>query len=92
MVLVEVVNPDGIATNFMAGLVPGWWVAREEWRPHSAAVPEHLWDKCLRANGFSGNDMVIRDYQSDVCHIMSIIVTTVSEEIKIPRQSKTKSA
>jgi acyl transferase domain-containing protein/predicted O-methyltransferase YrrM len=78
LILVEVINPDDIATNFMAGLVPGWWVAREEWRPHSAAIPEHLWDKCLKENGFSGNDFVIRDYQDDQCHIMSVIVTTAS--------------
>jgi NADPH:quinone reductase-like Zn-dependent oxidoreductase/SAM-dependent methyltransferase len=79
LILLEVINPDDIATNFMAGLVPGWWVAREEWRPHSAAIPEHLWDKCLKDNGFSGNDLVIRDYQDDQCHIMSVIVTTASE-------------
>jgi NADPH:quinone reductase-like Zn-dependent oxidoreductase/SAM-dependent methyltransferase len=76
LILLEVINPDDIATNFMAGLVPGWWVAREEWRPHSAAIPEYLWDKCLRENGFSGNDVVIRDYENDRCHIMSIIVST----------------
>lgn len=80
LVLLEVINPDDIATNFMAGLVPGWWVAREEWRPHSAAIPEHLWDKCLRENGFSGNDVVIRDYENDKCHIMSIIVSTATAQ------------
>ncbi|KAF5606225.1 polyketide synthase [Fusarium subglutinans] len=79
LILLEVINPNDIATNFMAGLVPGWWVAREEWRPHSAAIPEHLWDKCLKDNGFSGNDLVIRDYQDNQCHIMSVIVTTASE-------------
>lgn len=78
LILLEVINPDDIATNFMAGLVPGWWVAREEWRPHSAAIPEDLWDKCLRENGFSGNDVVIRDYENDKCHIMSIIVSTAA--------------
>jgi NADPH:quinone reductase-like Zn-dependent oxidoreductase/malonyl CoA-acyl carrier protein transacylase/SAM-dependent methyltransferase/acyl carrier protein len=80
LILLEVINPDDIATNFMAGLVPGWWVAREEWRPHSAAIPENLWDKCLRDNGFSGNDVVIRDYPDDECHIMSVIVTTAVTE------------
>lgn len=76
LILLEVINPDDIATNFMAGLVPGWWVAREEWRPHSAAIPEDLWDGCLKRNGFSGNDVVIRDFESSQCHIMSIIVST----------------
>ncbi|KAL7945550.1 putative polyketide synthase [Trichoderma barbatum] len=82
LILLEVINPDDIATNFMAGLVPGWWVAREEWRHHSAAVPEHLWDKCLRDNGFSGNDVVLRDYKNDSCHIMSIIISTAVEDHK----------
>nr|ALQ32786.1 putative polyketide synthase [Fusarium babinda] len=90
MVLLEVINPDDIATNFMAGLVPGWWVAREEWRPHSAAIPEHLWDKCLRDNGFSGNDLVIRDYVDDQCHIMSVIVTTAMETAESASQEPTK--
>ncbi|KAJ4322670.1 hypothetical protein N0V84_004695 [Fusarium piperis] len=80
LILLEVINSDDIATNFMAGLLPGWWVAREGWRPHSAAVPESLWDKCLRANGFSGNDVVIRDYKNDPCHIMSVIVSTAVVE------------
>ncbi|KAL2835135.1 polyketide synthase [Aspergillus cavernicola] len=76
LILLEAVNPDNVATNFMAGLVPGWWVAREVWRRHSAAVSEPLWDQCLRANGFSGSDLVLRDYNSDECHNMSIITTT----------------
>ncbi|KAF7558100.1 hypothetical protein G7Z17_g20 [Cylindrodendrum hubeiense] len=80
LVLLEAINPDDIATNFMAGLVPGWWVAREDWRPHSAAVPEQLWDRCLKANGFSGNDLIMRDYESDECHTMSVIITTAVGE------------
>ncbi|KAF5690649.1 polyketide synthase [Fusarium denticulatum] len=90
LILLEVINPDDIATNFMAGLVPGWWVAREEWRPHSAAIPEHLWDKCLKDNGFSGNDLVIRDYQDDQCHIMSVIVATASEPEQAVEQKASK--
>ncbi|KAL6878977.1 polyketide synthase [Trichoderma novae-zelandiae] len=80
LILLEVIDPEDIATNFMAGLVPGWWVAKEDWRPHSAAIPEHLWDKCLRDNGFSGNDVIFRDYKSEACHIVSIILTTAVEE------------
>ncbi|KAK4033181.1 polyketide synthase [Parachaetomium inaequale] len=83
LVLVEVINPADVATNFMAGLVPGWWVAREEWRPHSAAVTEPMWDNLLRDNGFSGNDVLLRDYKSEACHIMSVIVSTAEEVGKI---------
>ena len=34
------------------------------------------WDHILSSNGFSGTDVVFRDYESDVCHEMSIIVST----------------
>lgn len=91
LILLEVINPDDIATNFMAGLVPGWWVAREEWRPHSAAIPEDLWDKCLRENGFSGNDVVIRDYENDRCHIMSIIISTAAGQPADAQEDPVKS-
>lgn len=85
LVLLEAINPDDVAVNFMTGLVPGWWNEREDWRPHSPAVSESLWDICLRNNGFSGNDLIIRDYQSEECHAMSIIVTTAVEEApKVP--------
>ncbi|KAI8964847.1 hypothetical protein F5Y11DRAFT_57289 [Daldinia sp. FL1419] len=87
LVLIEVINPAEIIINFMAGLVPGFWVAREEWRPHSPAVPEHIWDRCLRANGFSGNDLIMRDYQSDVCHVMSTIVSTAVEAEDITKST-----
>ncbi|PLB53839.1 hypothetical protein P170DRAFT_396789 [Aspergillus steynii IBT 23096] len=79
LVLLEVVKPDDILTSFMAGLVPGWWLAREDWRSLSPAVSEDLWDQCLRENGFSGNDIVLRDYQADECHITSIIISTALE-------------
>ncbi|KIA75375.1 hypothetical protein HK57_00158 [Aspergillus ustus] len=84
LVLLEAVNPDNVATNFIAGLIPGWWGAREDWRRQSAAISESLWDQLLRANGFSGNDLVLRDYMSDECHNMSIIISTaiVSEDLR----------
>ncbi|KAH8689590.1 hypothetical protein BGW36DRAFT_330426 [Talaromyces proteolyticus] len=91
LVLVEITNPDDVAVTMMAGLLPGWWIGREEWRKNSAVVPDHLWDECLRASGFSGNDVVIRDYQSEMCHFMSIIISTAMDEtagtISKPKQS-----
>ncbi|RFU73012.1 polyketide synthase [Trichoderma arundinaceum] len=82
LILLEIIDPDDVVTNFMAGLIPGWWVSREAWRPYSAAVPEKQWDISLRENGFSGNDVILRDYKSDACHIASIIITTAVEEPK----------
>ncbi|KAJ5725083.1 Acyl transferase/acyl hydrolase/lysophospholipase [Penicillium malachiteum] len=87
LILLEAIKPEDIVTNFMAGLTPGWWVARDKWRLHSPAVSEAVWDHNLRKNGFSGNDMVIRDYEDESCHVVSIIVSTAVEipELSTPR-------
>ncbi|OQE34925.1 hypothetical protein PENCOP_c015G04031 [Penicillium coprophilum] len=93
LILLEAIKPEDVATNFMAGLVPGWWVARDKWRPHSPAVSEAVWDRCLSKNGFSGNDMIIRDYKSEDCHVVSIILSTAVEEAQnhaVPRVDASK--
>ncbi|KAB5517403.1 putative polyketide synthase [Coniochaeta sp. 2T2.1] len=87
LLLLELTKPEEIATNFWTGLVPGWWVAHEEWRLWSAAVPLGQWDASLKATGFSGNDLVIRDYQNDECSFQSIIVSTAVAEVNEDRES-----
>lgn len=81
LVLLEVVAPEDVVTNFTFGLVPGWWRSREEWRTLSPVIREQQWDECLKANGFTGNDLCLRDWQSDECHIFSIIVTKAEEQL-----------
>lgn len=88
LILLEAIKPEDVVTNFMAGLTPGWWIAREKWRPHSPAVSEAVWDHRLSKNGFSGNDMIIRDYQSENCHVVSIILSTAVEETPKPVLSR----
>ncbi|KAK7752400.1 Type I Iterative PKS [Diatrype stigma] len=90
LVLLEAVCPDNVATNFMAGLLPGWWIANETWRPHSPAITESMWDTYLRRNGFSGNDLVIRDYQEEEIRVMSILITTAVGENELTPQPPTK--
>ncbi|KAI1653021.1 hypothetical protein F4813DRAFT_400491 [Daldinia decipiens] len=82
LLLLEVIAPQDVVTNFTFGLVPGWWGRREEWRGLSPAIPEKQWDDVLKWTGFSGNDLVLRDYKSEECHIFSIIVSKAAEEIQ----------
>ena len=77
---VEPIAPEKIMTNFGFGLLPGWWLCNEPWRELSPIVNETTWDDLLRANGFSGTDIVLRDYESDVCHIASAMFSTASPE------------
>ncbi|KAI0016815.1 hypothetical protein F4780DRAFT_797307 [Xylariomycetidae sp. FL0641] len=80
LVLLEAIAPENVVTNFVFGLAPGWWNCQEEWRSLSPAIDEQRWDGCLKANGFSGNDVCIRDYKDDSCHIFSIILSTALPE------------
>ncbi|GAW26208.1 putative polyketide synthase [Rosellinia necatrix] len=83
MILLEAVAPEKVITNFAFGLAPGWWNCQEEWRATSPAIVEDQWHECLRANGFSGNDLCLRDFTNESCHIFSIILTTAEAEQKL---------
>ncbi|KAI1749493.1 hypothetical protein F4782DRAFT_533452 [Xylaria castorea] len=76
MVLLEAVAPEKVITNFVFGLAPGWWNCQEEWRVMSPAIVEDKWHECLQANGFSGNDLCLRDFRDESCHVFSIMLTT----------------
>ncbi|KAI0856789.1 hypothetical protein F4860DRAFT_528792 [Xylaria cubensis] len=76
MILLEPVAPENVITNFAFGLAPGWWSCQEEWRAMSPAIVEDKWHECLQANGFSGNDLCLRDFRDESCHVFSIILTT----------------
>lgn len=80
LLLLEVIAPQDVVTNFTFGLVPGWWGRREEWRGLSPCIPEKQWDDVLKWTGYSGNDLVLRDFQAEACHIFSIIVSKAAEE------------
>lgn len=54
------------------------------------AISEAVWNNCLCNNGFSGNDLVIRDYQDEKYHVVSIIVSTAVDESE-PQQTEVPS-
>lgn len=76
LVLMELTKPDSIRTGFIFGLLPGWWLGSESFRQQSACISVNRWSDVLLENGFSGNDLVFDDYQSEECHMWSIIVST----------------
>lgn len=79
LLYLEVVEPVNVMTNFAFGLLPGWWSALEESRRLSPIVSEHHWDQTLRDNGFSGNDLILRDYKRNDCHTFSMMLSTVKD-------------
>lgn len=65
--------------NFGFGILSGWWCGEEESRPRGPTITEPEWDRVLKENGFSGNDLVLRDYKDDTAHYFSIIVSTAQD-------------
>lgn len=77
LILVEMTRPHSPETGFIWGSLPGWWLGTEEFRRDSALVEEARWDSLLRQAGFSGTELVFRDWDSDVCHVGSVMVSSV---------------
>ncbi|GAB1315319.1 hypothetical protein MFIFM68171_05529 [Madurella fahalii] len=71
----EVVRTDSATANVTFGSLEGWWLGTEESRRYTPLLDDGRWDEQLRQTGFSGADLVLRDYQSDDCHICSVIVS-----------------
>lgn len=78
LMCLEVVAPENVTTNFAFGVLPGWWSSDEDYRRLSPTITEQQWDQLLRNSDFSGNDLVLRDYESDDYHTFSIMLSTFS--------------
>ena len=80
LALFEVTEPQLLRGGFIFGLLPGWWLAMEDYRQWSPCVSTRSWHEVLTQHGFSGTDIVLADYQNDSCHESSIMVSTAVEE------------
>lgn len=77
LVLYDITATDPLITDFAFGFLSGWCSSEDE--KHKVERPtmtDAEWHDMLRESGFSGNDLVIRDYQSDNAHHASIISST----------------
>ncbi|PYH38566.1 polyketide synthase [Aspergillus neoniger CBS 115656] len=79
LILHEVTRPDNIEVGFSFGLLPGWWPDATDDRPMSPVVSEARWDLIMRASGFVGAEIVLRDYADEESQLMSVIVATAGE-------------
>ncbi|KAM7211167.1 putative polyketide synthase [Rhypophila decipiens] len=88
LILWEGTVPDALRTNFVFGLTEGWWLASSSPMSSSEVNDRHLsphvdedtWDELLKESGFSGNNLVMRDFETRLCHEFSIIVSTAVQK------------
>jgi NADPH:quinone reductase-like Zn-dependent oxidoreductase/SAM-dependent methyltransferase len=78
LILVELTVPGPARTGFAFGLLPGWWLGSEHYRQASPCIDEKQWNELLMENGFSGTDVIFRDYESEECHVWSLIISTAT--------------
>jgi NADPH:quinone reductase-like Zn-dependent oxidoreductase/ubiquinone/menaquinone biosynthesis C-methylase UbiE len=81
LIMNEITTPNRIFSGFVFGLLPGWWLSTEKGRQEakSPCVDETSWNKLLKSNQFTGADLVVRDYEAEVCHGWSFIFATATE-------------
>lgn len=75
LVLHEITAPDRFEIGFGFGVTADWWCGQQGDRYWDRTMTPPQWDAVLKDNGFSGTDLVIRDYQSDAAHCCSLMVS-----------------
>ena len=91
----EIVRTEILRGGFIWGLFPDWWrgdssntkltqsrlmiTGHESNRQWGPCVSEFSWDEVLLANGFSGTELVVPDFNDESCHEMSLIISTAIE-------------
>lgn len=88
LLLVETTQ-DQLDFQFVFGLLPGWWLSEEPQRSSSPSLAVPFWDKVLRAAGFSGVDIDIRDCECDEMYSLSAIMSRAlpAQSPKVPWES-----
>lgn len=80
LVLLELCGEETLAMDFIFGVLPGWWYGEESFRSNGPLVNDQRWDSLLRQAGFSGNDIVLRDFEDASYHKTSVIISSAGEE------------
>lgn len=78
LVLMEMTSPNCLESGLVWSSLPGWWLGEESFRRDGPLVDEDRWNTLLKGANFSGTDQVFRDWDSDICHRWSIMVSTAT--------------
>ncbi|KAL2018152.1 hypothetical protein VTK56DRAFT_1228 [Thermocarpiscus australiensis] len=74
---------DQLDLQLIFGLLPGWWLSEEPERQSSPSLSTPFWDQVLKATGFTGVDLEIRDCESEDMYSLSTILSTAAPVNKL---------
>lgn len=87
--LLEELCGEAKFTNFIVGVLPGWWAGESDGRPDEPYISPDRWDKALKASGFNGLDDVAFDAAPPL-HNLAFMVASPSRLSKAsPRRGIT---
>ncbi|KAI1383543.1 putative polyketide synthase [Hypoxylon trugodes] len=76
LIIQESFKASGWTLGFVFGLFPGWWLGIDDNRPLSPSIDLDQWSTLLKECGYSGPDIVLRDFEQEVAHNYGWLVTT----------------
>jgi NADPH:quinone reductase-like Zn-dependent oxidoreductase/ubiquinone/menaquinone biosynthesis C-methylase UbiE len=78
LILHENMDPEGIRMGMIFGLLPGWWLSKEEDRQWSPLMSRAKWNGFLARTGFSGADLMLEGACAEPSDtpILAILVST----------------
>ena len=78
-IVLELCGQGALAPDFLFGLLPEWRLASKTFRSDDALAVEEQWDSMLLDAGFSGNQIILRDFEDAQCHQASVIISTAND-------------
>ncbi|KAK8023703.1 polyketide synthase [Apiospora rasikravindrae] len=82
LILMEMTSSDCLESGLVWSSLPGWWLSSEPFRQSSPIIGEDRWDILLKEAGFSGTEQIFRDWDSDICHSWSIMVSSATDRLE----------
>ncbi|KAJ8112206.1 hypothetical protein ONZ43_g5443 [Nemania bipapillata] len=84
LVLQEITTPNRFEIALGFGAIKDWWSDQLDDCYSDRTITPIQWDAALTENGFSGIDLIIRDYQNDAAHCSSAMASTAAAQPSLP--------
>ena len=75
LILFEPCNLHCSRLSFVFGVLPGWWLADDEYRRWGPLLSDAIWNETLLRHDFSGTDICLRDHDGHR-HTFSVMTST----------------
>ncbi|KAH7400779.1 hypothetical protein DE146DRAFT_653958 [Phaeosphaeria sp. MPI-PUGE-AT-0046c] len=75
-------GPETRWTNYIMGILPGWWLGADDGRPDEPFISTKRWNDELKAAGFGGVDGVVWDNEAPWKINANMIATAVTADLQ----------